>query len=339
MRSSNAVKPVFLLISGLILGSGCASSRFQTIDAYVRQQDWQKATTALEMAIEANPTDGEAHLQLAEVYAESGMISQMSASLLQAQSVSANLQDRAEFIRKTYWAINFKRGNYSFDDRLYREAAFYFGRAVQIDSSNIYSMRQYAAALFKAGHYRQAEEVYRHILDGRPDDLSSKNNLAEILFIRKRYAQCIELCDLILADSEPDTQTLKRRAYAYDALGEFENAEKDYLLAAALQPSAQLLTDLGLLYFKRGAYREAIARFTEALALSDAQAQLYSHLGEANWQIHDYVEMARWYQKIVQFYPDNLSGWKNLAVAYEILGKKDLLAEARHYIHRISSTN
>ena len=106
-----------------------------------------------------------------------------------------------------------------------------------------------------------------------------------------------------------------------------------------INPSPHLLTDSGLLYFRLGNYPVAIARFTKALENSNTKVRLYRYLGEANWRIRNYKDMARWNRKIVACFPNDMGGWQNLAVAYKALGEKKHFAQATRHVDAISSRN
>jgi len=106
-----------------------------------------------------------------------------------------------------------------------------------------------------------------------------------------------------------------------------------------INPSPNLLTDSGLLYFRLGNYPLAIERFTKALEISNNKVRLYRYLGEANWRIRNYKGMVRWYRKIVACFPDDLGGWQNLAVAYKALRQKKQFAQATRHIDSINKLN
>ena len=323
----------------LFIVIGCATGRFQNIDLYVRQQNWQKAQNSLEEHIRQYPRDGEAHLMLAEVYAEAGMVESMHTTLERVRQLSSHYGKQADFIIEKYWIRNFNRGLNHFQLEHFNEALAKLRLAVQIDSSNADGWQRYGDTFFMTGRYYEAEKVYKHGLALSPDNWVIENNLAEIYFIGKKYAKAVQLCNKILAGKEDDINALMRRAYSYDALNLVAEAERDFVAAAQIKPTAALLTDFGLLYFRHEKYEKALARFAEALEYSDDKVLQYRYLGEACWRIRDFKNMARWFQKIVSSHPDDLMGWKNLAIAYEALGQTKLLTRARRSIHDISSTN
>lgn len=339
IRNNLSIAKRVLISTFFLLPLGCATGRLQNIDVLMRQQNWSAAKTALEETVQRNPRDGEAHLLLAEVYAELGQVSQMQTVLARLRNFSPRYHADADYLTQKYWIQNFNLGNVRFDERLFNEAVICFLRTTQLDSSNLNGWQRYGDALFKARRFDEAEGAYRNALALSPYNAFIKNNLAEIYFIWKSYDQTIRLCNEILELDENDVDALQRRAYSYEATGKFKASEDDFLEVALLQPSARLLADFGLLYFNEGDYVRAITRFEDALSFASDKTLLFRHLGEANYRIRNYQDMARWYKKVVANNPDDVVGWKNLALAYEALGEKENLAQARHFINRITSTN
>ncbi len=327
-----------LLISGLVI-SGCAASRFQSIELAMRQQNWPKAQHDLEEHIRENPRDGEAHLLLAEVYGESNLIPQLQRTLETLRPLSPRYIKPAEFLAKKYWIKNFNLGVRHFQLREFNEAIKRFQFAARMDSANAESWRRLGDALFMTARYYEAKKAYVQALEKEAENLTVKNNLAEIYFIEKQYAKAIELCSDILLVKSRELNALRRRAYCYDALGKLAEAEMDFKLAVELNPTSETLASFGLFYFRQREYRKAIEQFVRAEKTSANPTVLYRYLGEAHWRLRDYKAMAAWYQKLVHSHPDDLLGWKNLALAYEALGQKELLAQARNQINKISSTN
>lgn len=289
--------------------------------------------------MKADPRDGDAHLLLAEVYGETDQITSLRKTIFTLRQLSPKFTEPANFLSQKWWTKNFRVGLDHFEQRQFSDAAKRLQFAAMLDSTNSAGWQRLGDALFMSARYFEARRAYMHALQIEPSNLTMKNNLAEIHFIEKNYAAAIELCDEILSENEDDMNALLRRAYSYDALGKSADAEKDFLAAAEWDESANTLTSVGLFYLRNGKYVKALAPFNKAVENSDNPIVLYRYLGEANWRLRNFKAMAAWYQKIVASLPDDLSGWKNLALAYEALGQKELLAQARSQIHKISSTN
>jgi len=336
IKKTNIEKIIF---GTLLITIGCAGSRFHNIDLVIRQQNWPKAQQLLEEHLARNPRDGDAHLMLAEVYGESDQVDAMLATLEKVSRLPGRYRDEANYLRKKYWIKNYNQGLNHFSLKDYERAVERFQVAVRIDSGNTDGWQRYGDALFMTARYFEAERAYKRVLDARSDNLTIKNNLAEIYFIQKKYDRAVALCDEILAADAKNMNALMRRAYAYDALDRLEEAERNYRAALELKSSAALLTDLGRMFFRHEQYDRATRCFTEALDHSDDKLVQYRLLGEVSWRRRDFDAMVYWYQQIVNSYPNDLTGWKNLAVAYEALGKTDLLARARQQIDHLNGTN
>jgi len=322
-----------------VIFNSCAASRMEGVRLSIRQQNWQRAQEGLEELVRQNPRDGKALLLLVEVYGELDMAEKMMHTVHRLHRLSPQFHESLTYLTGMYWRRNFDRGLKQFHTRNYAAAVVSFRRAVTIDSTNSHSQQKYADALFMAGRYYEARKQYQAVLKKDPENPVLLNNLSEIFFIEKKYMDAIRLCDEILARDQTQINALMRRAYAYNALGKFNTAEEDFILATTLNPTARLFTDFGLMYFRNHRYREAIRQFEQALFYTKEALQLYHYLGEANWKMKDYRAMVTWYQKVVKTNPHDLAGWKNLAIAYEALGKRQLLSEARHQINQIIRTN
>jgi len=327
-----------ILLLTLAFG-GCVSTSLQKTDVYVRQQDWTKAADALLYVLERDSNNVEALPKMAECQAELGRIPTMQSYLQKAEKFSPLSQAEADFLRRKYFAKNFKVATARFLDGLYHEATLHFQRAVRIDSTNHTGLKSYAAALLKVGKLKSAEEIYSQLIELEPENMVIVANLAEIYFKQNKYRECFDFCSIILNKNDKDALALIRRAYAAEALGQLDQAESDFLRGVDLKPNGKLLSDLGLFYFRKEEYENAIIFFERALEFKKDDPLLCRHLGEANWRLRNYAQMAKWFAKLLQTHPNDLASWKNLAVAYEALGERKLLAEARHFISRISGTN
>ncbi|MFQ5486700.1 MAG: tetratricopeptide repeat protein [bacterium] len=305
----------------------------------MQKQDWHSAQVSLEERLENLPRDGEAHLKLAKVYGELDSIDRMLITLERARSLSPNHIKPANFIAEKYWFKNFNLGLKKFEQKLFDESVRRFQLAVRIEPTNTHSLQRLADALFMGARYQESEKNYMRVLAQQPGNLAVKDNLSEICFIEKKFSKAIELCNEILSVKPFAFKALVRRAYSYEAMGAFEEAEKDFSLLADMNPTTQLLTDLGMMYFRNGKYEASIKRFTEALHVSSEKLTLYRCLGEANWYLGNYKSMVLWYEKLVESLPNDLQGWKKLALAYESLGQKEMLSIARTHIGSITGTN
>lgn len=293
----------------------------------------------MESIVEQRPADGEAQMLLAEVYGELDLIRNMNMTLDIVRKLSPKYEDRADFIRKKYWIKNFKSGYEHLQNKEFEQAIFKFEMVVWLDSIRTDGYQRLGDAYFLTGRYYNAARAYQKVLEQQPEKVVVKNNLAEIYYLQKAYDKAIDLSNEILVSNPNDLNALLRRAYSYDALNKFKEAEQAFLEVLTLQSRPEVMQDLGLLYFRNENYKKAIAQFTRALERSDDKVLLYRYLGETNRLARNYIAMAQWYMKILESDPDDLKSWKNLAIAYEAMGARDKLLEARNQISKLESMN
>ena len=116
----------------------------------------------------------------------------------------------------------------------------------------------------------------------------------------------------------------------YYKQGKFAEAEREFLLAAALNPeSSQIQNNLGLVLKTQGRDGEAESRYREALRINPANVQSMNNLGLLYEQQNRLEEARGLYQKAVAIQPDFPDAHLNYAVLLERAG---YFEEAkRHY--------
>lgn len=323
----------------ILVLQGCAANRLHNVDLYMQQEDWSRARKALEEAISANPMDERVHLLLAEVYGELNLFQNMRQVLKNLVAMSPEYAEEAAFLRKKFWLKNFKLGFQHLQEKAFEYAIYRFEMAVLLDSTDVRGYQRLADAHFLSGRLHEAQKAYQAALEHKPDDLVIMNNLAEVHYLQRNYAQAVDLCEEILAADPAHPHARLRRAYALKDAGEFSAAEAAFRQLLAEPPNADVMTDLGLLYFEQGKIDRAIRQFTDALRVADDKTVLYRYLGEAHRLNANYLDMARWYSRLVEANPQDLNGWKNLAIAYQALGAREKLAEARTQIDKLRGSN
>ena len=104
------INTISLLLLMVITLAGCATSRYQNVDLYMRQQNWQRAEEELELHLLEHPTDTKAQLMLAEVYGEQGKAEKMLSTLSRVPNENDRHTANIDFIKKKYWIYNLQAG-------------------------------------------------------------------------------------------------------------------------------------------------------------------------------------------------------------------------------------
>jgi predicted O-linked N-acetylglucosamine transferase (SPINDLY family) len=221
---------------------------------------------------------------------------------------------------------------------------------------------QTAYAHHQAGHLREAEEIYRRILQAEPNHADSlhllglvayqvgraetaveligravglradqpvfRGNLGEALRACGRAAEA-ELCllealrlDPTLADAHNSLGNVRRAA------GRDDDAVTSFRRAIALRPTfAEAHNNLGTVLQTQGHLSAAISAYREALQLNPRYVDAWLNLGTA-WRAHgNGLEAARSYRQALQLAPNNSEAHLNLGTVHQDQRELDEAAE------------
>ena len=89
-----------------------------------------------------------------------------------------------------------------------------------------------------AGRYEEAIELYRRVLDVRPDNVAALNNLSYLLSLKEaKHEQALKLVDVVLAAVGPVAEVLDTRGLIYLHAGRMDKAAADFLAALRQDPA------------------------------------------------------------------------------------------------------
>jgi Flp pilus assembly protein TadD len=226
---------------------------------------------------------------------------------------------------------------------------------------------QDALAQHQAGRLREAEALYRKLLEAEPGNSSALHLLGVALHQLGRHEEAVELIgQAIAADAtQPEfhnnlgevhrmcgrpaqAEQCYRAALALDAdlaaahgnLGHallaqerFEAAAASYERAAALDPgNAGVLVNLAYALIELGRLQEAAQRARQVLALRPEDAEAHQFLGAALAGLERFEEAAASYRKAFALRPDYVEAHVNFAQLCLLRG--DYAEGWRHYAWR-----
>ena len=247
--------------------------------------DGDRAATALEQALELNPTDASARLRLADLWFEAG---RSEDSLRLYRSL---VRDRPASAQAHYGLAR------ALAERNDPAALRHYERAVELAPG--FGAAHYALALAygKQGEQLRAEAAFQRYQAARGAPVPLEDPLIErVAALRSgpyedlargrelsrqgRYQEAIDLLERAVLASPTLLQAHVNLIAAYGAVGAFEKAEGAFRAAAALSPELpELHYNLGVLRLSQQRSDEAIAAFTQALAGNPAHADAHNNLG------------------------------------------------------------
>jgi tetratricopeptide (TPR) repeat protein len=118
------------------------------------------------------------------------------------------------------------------------------------------------------------------------------------------------------------------RAVAFDQLGQFENAIKDYNMAIALNSEYyQAYNNRGVVLEKLGQFENALKDYNMAIALNSSQDQAYNNRGVVLEKLGQFENAIKDYNMAITLNPSNYEAYDNLGVVYGNMGFIDKAIE------------
>lgn len=187
------------------------------------------------------------------------------------------------------------------------------------------------AALFEdaeahraAGRTREAEALYRRIIESDPRHHPSWHALGMIGLSRDRYDLAVAMADKAIAIDDRIPVYHRLRAAAFDRMDRPQLAAASYRRALALDPGdAALHATLGLVLGRQGKLAEAVEAFTQSLALQPENPQVQYNLGFACENLGRYDEAMAHYQRTLTLEPNSAEAWMSLGKVLFALNRLD----------------
>ena len=118
------------------------------------------------------------------------------------------------------------------------------------------------------------------------------------------------------------------RGVAFDKLGQFENAIKDYNMAIALNSEYyQAYNNRGVVLDKLGQFENALKDYNMAIALNSSHDQAYNNRGVVLEKLGQFENAIKDYNMAITLNPSNYEAYDNLGVVYGNTGFIDKAIE------------
>lgn len=113
-------------------------------------------------------------------------------------------------------------------------------------------------------------------------------------------------------------------AHLYCLLGDATQDPEHYMKAWELSrhSSARAQRSLGLFYYHKKEFQEAIPYLEKSAELNGIQLNVWFALGYSAMQVENYVLSVKAYKRVVTLDPESLEAWNNMASAYIHMGDK-----------------
>ncbi len=370
MRKIYAVVALSLLVLFLaFMLFGCRSKEVESALIYINQQnDWDKAMEQLELAVQVNPADVEAHVLLGEGYGRRREYQKMNEhfdtamKLMEAPGKSnQKFIDKISFESDKFWRQSFNTGVQNVKEEKLEEAAANFNSCIIIDPERPEAYRNLAYVNEKTDNIESAIENYGQVIRINHKDTEAMAYLGRLYMRGEQYETTIEMMDKILAVDSLNVDAVAQKAMAYDYLGESDKAFAAYEEALTKRPDdIDLIFNLGRLYFMKEEYEKAIENFKKVVEQNPDDFESNLNVGNAYLSLaqnvlkkeremdskelekipHDVIQAKKkqeteyyknavpYLEKAAELKPEDPAVWNNLGVAYVNVGMEEKGKEA-----------
>jgi predicted O-linked N-acetylglucosamine transferase (SPINDLY family) len=180
----------------------------------------------------------------------------------------------------------------------------------------------------QAGRLKEAEKLYRQILQATPRHADALHLLGVLALQAGRDKDAVDLIGKAIAQNGQEPAFHNNLGNALQVQGNFEEAVASYQRALALEPdNAQTHYNLGVALKEQRKLDEAAASFRQALALRPDYAEAHNKLGNALQEQGKLDEAVASFKLALAHRPDYADARYGLGAAFQAQDKLDEAAE------------
>lgn len=228
-------------------------------DLYFAKVETDLAEEMLQKAIEKDPKNNDARLKLAELFFHENLLSQCNETLDEAIKLEKynpraylikafmykDMGDTAEYLRNLQLVIDqnpkevkaYLELGYFYQKSLNPIAASYYQNALNVDPENVEIHYNLGKLYQDLGQFQEAEQEYQTAIKIDDKHVPSLNNLGYMYLDEpfNKYEKAAELFTQAIKANPDFVYSVCNRGVAYEYLGQYDKARKDYEQALKLK--------------------------------------------------------------------------------------------------------
>jgi tetratricopeptide (TPR) repeat protein len=348
-RSDAANQAVEYYKKALALDPGSSVIIERLAETYAKSQRTPEAIAEAEQAIKADPDNPGPHRLLARIYVRN--LSEVNAGSAQRDTIDKAIEQFREILRldpkdgqSALWLARLYRFENEHD-----KAEETLRTILNRDPQNEGALEQMSQLMMDEGRtpeaielltkaasmatsptlfdllgdaysqsreYAKAEEAYQKAVDGDPDELSHRKELAQTLLTEEKFPEALEEFKK-LAIAEPEApENYLRLSQIYRHMNRFDEAEESIVKAKQLGPgNLEIVYNEALVYDAQGHYDDAAHVLADAIAgvraandsngNPSALAILYEEMGRIYREKKDYSAAEKSYEELGKLGPES----------------------------------
>ena len=280
---------------------------------YARKQQWQKAISCYQKALELDVNFGHTYRNLAKVYGQIGQKEKAAGYLYQALTLNPNSASAED---------NFKLGRTLLSQGNQKAALSCLRQAIQIKPNYADAYVILGEIFHQQKRETEAQTCYSQAVKNKTTNALAYFRLGQIATKRQNWTQAFKLYRKTI-ELEPE----HKEAYHY--LGEILTQEERWSEAISVYRRAIKLNpdfswsynNLGYAYLKQKQYAEAVSTYRQAIKLHPEFFWSYQNLGEALDRLEKWTESIATYEAAIELNPNFYWSHYNLGEAYAKIGQ------------------
>ncbi len=185
------------------------------------------------------------------------------------------------------------------------------------------------AKLLETGNTKTAIKLLKAFINKNERNMMAHWYLGEAYYREKKYELAIVEYKYVLKIGDytkqlPESLVRKRLASIYKELNQIDEAQKELILVANLEPdNYEVLFQIGELFYKRNFTDNAVAYFQKALRLNPQHSDSHYYLGVIFYRAGKFDEAQTELNRAIQYNPKNFKAHLYLGLVNKALGQFD----------------
>jgi len=301
--------------------SADAYAAFQAAESFRKQENGSGLDDSIEKykeAVELDPHYALAHAQLSFAYLRLYAVHHDSAAIdLARGNAEAALRLEPDLV-EGHLALGSVLEVTGDETAALREIA----TALSIDPSNPRTLIYQGQIYARLNRWREAETVFRRVLEERPNYWLPYNELGITLYSQGKYAAALDAFRAASLAAPKNAMALNNVGALYQLLGDSQQAEDVLNRSLALEPSGWASATMASVLRSEGKYTQALPFAIKGVALKPTEPENWLELGDCYLLLggHSreakaaYVRAAQLQEAQLQTDPSNGPGWMQLAL-------------------------
>lgn len=204
----------------------------------------------------------------------------------------------------------------------YKEALGMLGELGEQKSISYQALIEEAKAYEGLGEPEKAEDFYQKAIERRKDYWGGYNSLGKFYLKQERFEEAVETYLKVTELAPERVGGFTNLGNAYFGLRKVDKALDAFHKSLEIRPNYEALTNLGIFYFYKKDYQEAIRMYEQALDLNDTDRRIWGDLGYAYyWSGSDSAKVRKAMKKAIELAKQELEVTpKNQVLLGELAG-------------------